>query len=893
MHLGNKNKFIAIFVAALMIASIICLSTPVKAQQGATIGTAQTPTTGGPVPAGVTPSSTVTTIAYMSFSPNPIGVGQQLLVNIWLQPALQVNRAHTGYTVVITKPDGTTETVGPMVSYQADTTAWFTYVPDQVGNYTLQFTFPGDYYPAGYYYQGQLTTTQQASQIIVSAGTSTNTGFNATQDVYYAPSQTDKYTLEVQQSQVSSWPASALPGPGQYWTRPISPDNREWWVIGGNDPYNEIGGGTGTPGWPDNTNIYSSNYKFVPYVTGPTSAHIVWRQLGALDGIFGGLIDGAYTTAQAPDVDFSGAAFTFGMTGPGNGGNPAIVFDGRMYNSITKAYNGVTQTVWECTDIRTGQVYWDLTNVAHPPTYISYAENSPPVPGGLGRTDRTTVSLLFLGTGFVTKYNPITGAITLNATIPTFASSTLYADPFVLSVQNIGTNTNPNYRLINWTLQGIGAAGTTFANNLISNITFPFSSIGTADFETMIGIQSTSTSPAATGVASVVQLMGVSLTTGQLLWNESSGVGFPIFSGLGLADHGKYANRFDDGHFYCWDEQTGKLLWKSEITSLPWGTFGSYQDESAYGLIFYNQYDGIVAYDWNTGAVAWHYQAPSVDFETPYLTNGVGNPDNSSQGQSFFSGSVIADGMVYTYAVEHSPTAPLSRGWQTYAVNATTGTLVWKTLGSMIPGVVADGYLTATNYYDGYMYVFGMGQSSTTVQAPLNQITTGQSVTIAGTVLDQSPFTSNVAPYAPGTVPAVSDDSMGAFMAYLFQQSPCPTNLTGVPVSIDAVDPNGNPIHIATATSVGSTGAFGAIWTPTIPGQYTITATFAGTDSYGYSVATTFATVVQPASPTPAPTTTQTASVTMSDFATYLIAAVIAIIIAIAVVGALILRKRA
>jgi hypothetical protein len=187
-----------------------------------------------------------------------------------------------------------------------------------------------------------------------------------------------------------------------------------------------------------------------------------------------------------------------------------------------------------------------------------------------------------------------------------------------------------------------------------------------------------------------------------------------------------------------------------------------------------------------------------------------------------------------------------------------------------------------------------MGQSSTTVQAPLNQITTGQSVTIAGTVLDQSPFTSNAAPYAPGTVPAVSDASMGDFMAYLFQQSPCPTNLTGVPVSIDAVDPNGNPVHIATATSVGSSGAFGATWTPTIPGQYTITATFAGTDSYGYSTATTFATVTQAsASPTPAPTTTQAAAVTMGDFAIYLIAAVIAIIIAIAVVGALILRKRA
>jgi len=90
-------------------------------------------------------------------------------------------------------------------------------------------------------------------------------------------SHTDKYTLSVQQAPVTSWPASALPGPGNYWSKPISPDNREWWLIGGSDPNNEVGGGTGTPGWPDNTNVYTSpisSYEFVPYTTGPTSAHI-------------------------------------------------------------------------------------------------------------------------------------------------------------------------------------------------------------------------------------------------------------------------------------------------------------------------------------------------------------------------------------------------------------------------------------------------------------------------------------------------------------------------------------------------------------------------------------------------------------------------------------------
>jgi len=242
-NLSNKHKIPAIIIITLLIASVIVLAMPsVKAQEGVHGGSPIIPVTGGPLPAGVIPSATITTIPYISFSPNPIGIGQTLLVNLWVQPATVVNRAHTGYTVTITKPDGTTDTAGPMVSYQGDTTAWFEYVPGQVGTYTLQFSFAGDYYPVGYYVNGVINNT------------ATTGGYNSTQSVYYASSQTAKYTLTVQQDQVASWPASPLPT--DYWSRPISPENREWWVIGGNCPYNEVGGGTGTLGWQDNKNSF-------------------------------------------------------------------------------------------------------------------------------------------------------------------------------------------------------------------------------------------------------------------------------------------------------------------------------------------------------------------------------------------------------------------------------------------------------------------------------------------------------------------------------------------------------------------------------------------------------------------------------------------------------------
>ena len=899
----NKNKSLSMIVIAILIASITLTAVtiaPAKAQTGISIGTPSVPTTGGPVPNGVTPSQSIPTIAYMSFSPNPIGVGQSLLVNIWTQPAVQVNRGRTGYSVIITKPDGTAETVGPMVSFQGDTTAYFSYIPDTPGNYTLQFFYAGDYYPAGYYFQGQLTNTSQINNIVVSAGTTANAGFNATTDCYYMPSQTTTLPLVVQQSPVQSWQPSTLPGAGQYWTRPISPDNREWWLIGGNDPNNEVGGGTGTPGWPDNTNTYTSpttSYEFVPYTTGPTSAHIVWRmQDQAIDGIFGGLIDGAYTPYQAPDQDASGAAFTFGQSGPGFGGNPNIVWNGRCYEVIAESYQGLVQPVWTCFDLQTGKVYFQITGINNggtnqAPTMISYSENTMPVPGGAARTDRTVASLLYLGSGRVIKYNPITGAVILNQTIPTFSSSTLYADPNVLSVQTINATLN-QYRLINWTITGLGS---NFTTNIISNITWPFASLGSADYESMITVTTQSLVSGNTGISDNVWVEAASLTTGQLLWNVSSGVGYQVYSGMtGLSDHGMYSQRFDNGYWYTWNLHTGQLLWKSAISSVPWGTFGSYGQANAYGDIFYGQYDGVVAINWTTGKVDWHFMAPSLPFETPYLTNGTGNPNGSTQGYSFFSQDIVAGGIVYDYSVEHSPSAPLTRGWSIYAINATTGDLLWSTTGPMIPGVVSDGYLTATNYYDGYMYVFGMGQSATTVTAPLDQIIPGQTVTITGSVTDKSPMTTQTAEYAPGTaVPCVSHDSMGAFMAYLFQQAPCPTNLTGVPVSIDAVDPNGNHVHIASVTSDGTTGQFGCHWTPTIAGQYTIYATYAGDDSYGYSTAATYATITSQTT-TATPTTTAAPSnlATTADIMTYIIVGVIAIIIAIAIVGALILRKK-
>ena len=92
--------------------------------------------------------------------------------------------------------------------------------------------------------------------------------------------------------------------------------------------------------------------------------------------------------------------------------------------------------------------------------------------------------------------------------------------------------------------------------------------------------------------------------------------------------------------------------------------------------------------------------------------------------------SLVADGKVYTYENEHTPTAPFTRGWKFLALNATTGALVWSLYGSGIdsrvfPGAISDGYLNVFNGMDGYLYGIGKGQTATTVTAPQTSFTQG------------------------------------------------------------------------------------------------------------------------------------------------------------------------
>jgi hypothetical protein len=148
--------------------------------------------------------------------------------------------------------------------------------------------------------------------------------------------------------------------------------------------------------------------------------------------------------------------------------------------------------------------------------------------------------------------------------------------------------------------------------------------------------------------------------------------------------------------------------------------------------------------------------------------------------------------------------------------------------------------------------------------------------------------------YGSNGIPAVSDTSQEGFMEYLYQQQAMPQNTTGVPVTISAIDPNGNTIDLGTATS-DSNGfyklAVNSNQLGAGPGAYQIIANFAGSNSYGGSHAESAFTINSPPAATPTPTAAQSSVADM--YFVPAIAGLFVLIIVVAIVLALlVLRKK-
>jgi hypothetical protein len=584
-----------------------------------------------------------------------------------------------------------------------------------------------------------------------------------------------------------------VPLPTGYWTRPINAENRMWYQVSGD--------------WRQAS--YSTDYsKWNPYSFGPGSAHILWTWQGS--NWVGGLIGGP-EQSMAISTASERSSLAVGR-----------VVNGRAYIS---QWDGT-----HCVDVKTGKEIWVKTmalgTFAATPTW-DYLHDMPAYMGGeqpyanIYNYVSTTVN----GTPMVQVWDPWKGEIYKNITGPN-AGFNCFDDVHGYFYRYSGGQLikwDPNRNL------GMGGLGTTTGTNFTSLIVWNVSGVPAAPrhFVGDVGI-----------VVSGGKLWRINLNDGSATSYNTTA---PTSTVLDLKTGTLFGGGGTGGltmNFTAWDLY-GNQKWISQESEYPFGWFWSYGGFSASpGLFHHDGYDGHL-YAWNatTGKIQWAFYAGDSGVDTPTNT------------WTFWNNIVSAgpEGGVRVYAGngEHTPAQPAWRGQRLFCVDQKTGKEVWHIAFSPLDKVIGDGVLMVSNYYDGLLYGFGKGQSTTTVAASPKVTQKGSTVLIEGTVMDMSPGQPNT--------PAISDASMGDWMEYLHMQKPMPTNAMGVNVKLSAVRPDGSAEFITTVTS-DSAGLFKALWKPSVEGAYTIIATFEGSESYGSSFAETALGVVPTPSASVAPT---------------------------------------
>jgi hypothetical protein len=838
-----------------------------------------------------TPPWSIPMYAYLSVAPNPVGIGQAAFVNFWLDKppptaAGAYGDRYENLKITVNKPDGTTQVLGP---YRSDAVggAFTMFTPDQLGTYTFQFSFPG-----------QTLAGKNPNPI-------TGNAANDTVGDYMQPATSAVVTLIVQQQQVVSSPENPLPT--GYWTRPIQSTNTEWQKISGN----WLGLAASTFAL---TGMYNASGNFNPYTTAPNTAHIVWTKPVAFGGMIGGEFGGSrqsnYYSASQYEPKFA----------------PIIINGVLYYTHWPGSYTHPSG--WEAVDLRTGKTIWtkDTSEVLRAGQTLNYI--SPNQYGAipyLWAMPLNATGFGFGGTTYYSLYEAMTGDFILNI---------VDAVPMTLTESEdgslIGYFVNQTSRTLNmWNSTHAIQYPTSNATvnwmwrpALNSRINFSRGIMWTVPLATTLGGSPITPNLGISKVGSDVVLMtsllgglgsaywnpgyqieaGYSAKTGQQLWivNRTQPLWCRIV--MGPAGEGVYTEYIEETMDWTgYSLTTGQKLWgPSEVRANAWSYYGV-QTVLAYGNLYAFDFGGYVnCYDIKTGTLEWTWNTGTSGYETPYGVYVLWT----------FTTGTVADGKLYVPG-GHMYSPPLFNGAQQYALDTTSGKLVWsiKSFDVTSAPAIADGHMVVLNAYDNQIYCYSKGQSATTVSATPKVTAKGASIMIEGTITDQSPGQTCLGIPQKGT-PAIADESMSAWMEYLYMQQPKPTNATGVNVKLTAVDPNGNTVDIATVTS-DANGLFYYKWTPQLEGSYKISASFEGSNSYYASSSMTSA-GVDPASAAPtqqptaqpsstiAPTIVPTATASPSPVPNtgaglgteVYIAIAAAAVIAIVAAAALILRKR-
>jgi outer membrane protein assembly factor BamB len=803
------------------------------------------------------------THAYIGAIPNPTGVGQEVLLHIGITDELQLYwQKWEGLTVTVTKPDGTTETLGPFNSDSTGGTGTI-YVPLLVGTYKIQTHFPEQWHHWTRYGEA---------------------------NILYEASDSEILELVVQEDPIEYYPG--VPLPSEYWTRPIDAQHREWSPIAGS--------------WLAD----QPNYQ-APYNDAPETGHILWAKPLTTGGLVGGeLGNHAMECGDAYEGKF----------------DDSVIINGILYYNrfCQEGRGGLVSQGIVAVDLRTGEELWFRNNTRLTFGQIFYWDSF--------NVHGAYAYLWEAAGGNWNAYDPFTGEWVY--TIVDVPSGTRVYGPkgeiYVytidlgdgwMSLWNSSRTVNPQDRDDSWDgswARNMGRDGYDrmypAERGIEWNVTIPTDLPGSVNEVLDDRIIGTTGDTRTTRVnvegrsGDPVYTWAISLEPGregEIIFNTSWQPPAGNLT-IGYGD----ANSEDDvftmiaketRQTYGFSVETGEKIW-GPTESQNYMDFFSIlfggRHVVADGKVFSSSMSGITyAYDVKTGQKLWEHVANDPHNEILWSVNWP------------MRILFLSDGKLYLAQSEHSVVDPKPRGGPFICLDVETGEEIWRMDGGLRTtdwggrSIIGDSIIATYNSYDQQIYAVGKGPSATTVTAPDVGIPLGSSIMIRGTVTDVSAGTkdSRIALRFPNGVPAIADADMSEWMKYVYMQFPMP-DANGVSVTLDAIDPNDNFVHIDTVQTSMS-GLFSTMWTPEIEGEYTVIATFEGTKSYWPSYAETAIGVVP--APTPAtpiepeePTEPEVPTEPEQPAEEALISTEIAIILAVAVIAVIgvaaywVLRKR-
>ncbi|MGE5555327.1 MAG: PQQ-binding-like beta-propeller repeat protein [Methanocella sp.] len=821
--------------------------------------------------------------AYIGATPNPVAVGEEVLLHIGITEALQITEDKwKGLTVTVTYPDNTTKTLGP---FDTDSTGGTgtVFIPTQEGIYKLQTHFPGQWYNYSSFDMFSMTMSNV--------------------NCYYEADDSDILELVVGAEASQYWPGFAMPT--EYWTRPIDSQIREWYSIAGS--------------WLSPSSIYGNDQSAgLGQDDAPETAHVLWQKQLQIGGLAGG------TGISEQAAIFPGDAYE------GKFSNSLVIMGILIYQKFDSV-GGTNVDNWVCAvDLHTGETLWEKTlydpkgNVVVPQygqimywksfnTQGVHAYLFCGVSGGFFGGASSTLEAFdpYTGRWLFTYTNMPSGSrmygpngeiliytVNQQAGYMTLWNSTAVIDAYWGTTQNspMFGSWQPQGKTINATGPCPVTTATPYGyNGYTLNVTIPKGLPGSVQLayynDVIVGYHRLETY----GSFNVITLndapfilWAIDAQTGSLKFNKTY-TAPPGNVTLSVAC-GSQEERLiclwskELGQFWAYSIDNGNLVWGPTPPQHYLDVFAMYP-QIKYGILYSNGMSGIMyAYDAKTGNLLWNYTYKDPWSETLW-----------SDYWSSLRPRIVSDGKIYLGQSEHSVNQPQPRGAPFVCLNATTGEVIWSIAGMFRQtdwggsAVMGDSIIATMDTYNQMIYAIGKGPTSATVSAPDIGVDFGRSVTIKGTVMDVSPGTQDekIKLRFPNGVAAVSEDTMSDWMLYVYKQFTKPTDGTGVPVSINVLDANGNYRTIGTTTT-DTQGFFTYSWTPDIPGEYKVYAVFEGNKAYYGSQAESSFTVEQPPSPTPSP---QPAAA-LPPFELYIVGLAIVFIVAIAVATLLIIRKR-